>query len=186
MERIILISGKAESGKDLTANLMKEKLEENGKKVLITHYADLLKYIGVNFFEWNNEKDAYGRSLLQKIGQKVREKDKDYWVNSLLEMIGFSEELYDYIIISDVRYLNEIQKMQEKYGDKCFTVRVERDGHFSKLTKEQKQHSSETSLDYYSFNVILKNNSTEDKFKQLVYKYTEYTFLGNKTVTIYL
>ncbi len=39
-----------------------------GYKVLIAHYADLVKYVAKTFFEWNGEKDEYGRSLLQHIG----------------------------------------------------------------------------------------------------------------------
>ena len=41
---VILFSGSASSGKDYVANIMKEQLEEKGNRVLITHYADLLKY----------------------------------------------------------------------------------------------------------------------------------------------
>ena len=43
--KVITISGKAQNGKDTTAGLLKAALEADGYKVLITHYADLLKYI---------------------------------------------------------------------------------------------------------------------------------------------
>ena len=46
--KIITISAKARNGKDFCANLIKQKLESRGNKVLITHYADLLKYICKN------------------------------------------------------------------------------------------------------------------------------------------
>ena len=41
--RIVLISGKARSGKDVSAKIIKEYLLKAGKRVLITHYADFLK-----------------------------------------------------------------------------------------------------------------------------------------------
>lgn len=66
--KIISISGKAQSGKDTTAALLKEVLETDGYTVLIAHYADLLKYICKTFFGWNGVKDEAGRQMLQYIG----------------------------------------------------------------------------------------------------------------------
>lgn len=55
--KVITISGKAQNGKDTTAGLLKAALEADGYKVLITHYADLLKYICKQFFGWDGQKD---------------------------------------------------------------------------------------------------------------------------------
>ena len=63
--RVITISGKARSGKDTTALLLKEALEKKGYRVLITHYADLLKFVCKEYFGWNGEKDEEGRTLIQ-------------------------------------------------------------------------------------------------------------------------
>ena len=41
--KIIAISGKAQHGKDTTAEFLKSELETHGYKVQIAHYADLLK-----------------------------------------------------------------------------------------------------------------------------------------------
>ena len=91
MEKIILISGKAEAGKDYTANIIKENLEGDGKKVLTLHYADILKYYSRQYFGWNGEKDEYGRTLLQHIGQTVREKNMNYWVEQVCNVINLFE-----------------------------------------------------------------------------------------------
>ena len=66
--KVICISGKAQHGKDTSALMVKEMLEDDGYKVLIAHYGDLVKYICRTFFQWNGEKDEAGRSLLQRIG----------------------------------------------------------------------------------------------------------------------
>lgn len=66
--KVILVSGKARSGKDSFAEELKKILIEKNKRVLVTHYAGLLKYICGEFFDWDGEKDEYGRSLLQKVG----------------------------------------------------------------------------------------------------------------------
>ena len=49
--KVICISAKARHGKDTAAEIMKEYLEMQGKKVLITHFADLLKYLCKSLFE---------------------------------------------------------------------------------------------------------------------------------------
>lgn len=158
--KIITISAKARYGKDFTANLIKERLEEQGNKVLITHYADLLKYICKMFFGWNGEKDIYGRTLLQQVGQTVREKtDGDYWVDSLISIIKLFSDEWEYIIIPDVRYENEISKLKEEFD--VTTLRIERPNFDNGLTEEQKNHESEVALDNYIFNYKMINNGDE-------------------------
>ena len=68
--KIINISGKAMAGKDTCALILKEKLESKNKKVLITHFADLVKYVSKQFFNWNGIKDEQGRTILQRIGTR--------------------------------------------------------------------------------------------------------------------
>lgn len=86
--QIISISGKAQHGKDTTASYLKESLERRGKKVLITHYGDLVKYVCAAFLGWDGKKDEAGRSLLQRVGTEyVRSKDKDYWVRFVQFML---------------------------------------------------------------------------------------------------
>ena len=43
--QIIVISGKARHGKDTVAGIMKDVFEGWGKRVLVVHYGDLLKFI---------------------------------------------------------------------------------------------------------------------------------------------
>ena len=66
--QVIVISGKAQHGKDTTAGFLKDALEADGYPVLIAHYGDLVKYVCKMYLGWNGEKDEYGRSLLQYAG----------------------------------------------------------------------------------------------------------------------
>ena len=158
--KIICISGYAQSGKDTTGKLIKRHLEEQGNKVLITHYADLLKYICKMFFGWNGEKDIYGRTLLQQVGQIVREKtDGNYWVDSLISIIKLFLDEWEYVIIPDVRYENEISKLKDEFD--VTTVRIERPNFDNGMTDEQKNHESETALDNYIFDYKIINNGDE-------------------------
>ena len=69
--QVIVISGKAQHGKDTTAGFLKDALEADGYPVLIAHYGDLVKYVCKMYLGWNGEKDEYGRSLLQYAGQML-------------------------------------------------------------------------------------------------------------------
>ena len=156
---VILFSGSASSGKDYVANIMKEQLEEKGNRVLITHYADLLKYILKTYMEWDGEKDEKGRSLLQNIGTEViRKQEPDFWVNFVVKMITMLPVKWDYILIPDARFLNEIELIKQNPNFKTYTIKVVRKDYESNLTLEQKNHSSETSLKDYKFDYYINND----------------------------
>ena len=67
-KKVILISGKARSGKDTLAKVLGDYLKEQGKDVLITHYADSLKYICETVFKWDGKKDEKGLDSLFSAG----------------------------------------------------------------------------------------------------------------------
>lgn len=156
--KIINISGKAQHGKDTTALILKEKLESKNKKVIITHYADLLKYEAKQFFNWDGNKDEKGRQILQYMGTDViRKINPGYWVNFIKEFMSMFENEWDYVIIPDCRFPNEI----EAWGiDNWFNiaVRIIRDNFISNLTPEQLNHPSETALDDYEFDYYIFNS----------------------------
>ena len=88
MKKVILVSAKARHGKDTVAEIAKEQLESRGQKVLICHYADLLKYICKTFFEWDGVKDDNGRTILQHVGTDViRSNNQDYWVKFIIDLL---------------------------------------------------------------------------------------------------
>lgn len=158
--RIICISGKAQNGKDTTAGFLKEILEAQGKIVLIAHYGDLVKYVCRTFFGWNGEKDEYGRSLLQHVGTDiVRNQRPDYWVSFIKDMIELFPDEWDYVLIPDSRFPNEVDCMKET-GFDTLHVRVVRTNFVSPLTKEQQKHPSETALDNVAPDHIILNDGT--------------------------
>lgn len=145
--RVILISGKAQNGKDTTASMMKAELESSGSRVLLVHYADLLKYICRSFFGWDGEKDDYGRSLLQRVGTDViRAKDPDYWVRFIAQILTLFQSEWDYVLIPDCRFPNEIDFLTDA-GFDVLHLRVVRKQFTSPLSAEQQKHPSETALD---------------------------------------
>ena len=171
--KVICISAKAQHGKDTVANFMKECLEAKEKRVLVTHYADLLKYICKTFFNWDGQKDTRGRTMLQHVGTEIiREQDPNYWVAFIADMLCFFEDQWDYVLIPDTRFPNEIDYLKNAGFDVLY-IRVIRENFESPLTKEQQNHPSETALDDYGADVMLYNDSTLDDLKYSVERLTD-------------
>lgn len=166
--KVICISGKAQHGKDTTAGMMKTALESMGHTVLIAHYGDLVKYVCRTFFGWNGEKDSYGRSLLQKVGTDiVREQCPNYWVDFIKDMLSMFPNEWDFVLIPDSRFPNEIDGLR-KAGLSVVHLRVRRDNFESPLTTEQQNHPSETALDHIVPDFLIVNDGTlEDLYNKV-------------------
>ena len=158
--KVICISGKAQHGKDTTAEYMLEELASSGKSVLVTHYGGLLKYICKTFFGWDGNKNKAGRELLQTVGTDViRKQNPDYWVEFIADFLKMFPNLWDYVIIPDCRFPNELDVLRE-HGLDVTHVRVVRFNFESPLTLEQKNHPSETALDGSIPDVYIYNQGT--------------------------
>lgn len=171
---IINIAGKAQHGKDTTALILKEKLESKNKKVVIAHYADLLKYEARQFFNWDGNKDEKGRHILQYMGTDViRAKNPDYWVGFIKEFMTMFENEWDYVIIADCRFPNEI-KLWEINNWPNISLRIIRDNFASGLTDEQLNHPSETALDDFVFDYCIYNDGDLNDLGEKVNKFVEW------------
>ena len=158
--KILCISGKAQHGKDTSAAIFRDKYTAAGKKVLIIHNADLLKFMCKQLFGWNGEKDDYGRHLLQYVGTDViRRQEPDFWIEFIKKVADFFNGEWDYIIIPDCRFPNEIDYLRGGNYD-VIHIRVVRPNFVSPLTPEQQQHPSETALDGVQPDIYLLNDST--------------------------
>lgn len=166
--KVILISGKAQNGKDTVASILKHKLSKDGYSVLVTHYADLLKFICSNYFDWDGQKDEDGRRLLQYVGTDIiRKQNPTLWVDFIAMILGYFKDNWDYVIIPDCRFPNEITKMVES-GFDTIHLRVKRTNFESPLTIEQQQHPSETALDDFGADYYIENSSTIENLKHNV------------------
>ena len=165
--KVICISGKARHGKDTAAEYIYSELTKRGHRVLIAHYGDLLKYICKTFFMWDGTKDEKGRHILQYVGTDIiRAKKPDYWVNFIADMLELFGDNWDYIIIPDSRFPNEIEHLKDRGFEIC-SLRVIRDNFKSELTKEQLKHPSETALDDYSFDYVVHNDVLDEFYSKL-------------------
>lgn len=169
---IITISGKAGHGKDSFALSLKSDLEKYGKKVFIIHYADYLKFLVKTVHNWNGEKDEKGRSLLQETGGLMRKIDPLFFIKRLEEIVFLAKDDYDYVLIPDARFPNELNYFETIY--RTYNVLVKRlyipEDKVVALTSVQKKDVSETSVDNSSFHFtyVFSGEDLED-----VYKYSK-------------
>ena len=124
MTEIICISGKPSRVKENIAVILKEELERRKKRVLVTHFADPLKQICREWFGWDGRNDAVGCSLLEYVGTEiVRAQRPDFWVDFTLGLLSIMGDEWDFVIIPDCRFQNELDN--ERYGFQPWHIRVE-------------------------------------------------------------
>lgn len=167
--KVICISGKARHGKDISGNMFSDELKSRGYRVLVTHYGDKVKFICKNYFGWNGLKDEEGRSLLQHVGTDiVRQQEENYWVDEVGQILYFFQNEWDYVIIPDARFPNEVYRLADVWNLDVTHVRVYRDNFESDLTPEQLLHASETALDDVDPDFKLHNTTLEELREQVI------------------
>ena len=174
MKGTIILSGKSGSGKDMTAQFMKEELAKHGQKALVIHYADAVKWFCRDFLDWDGKKDEVGRTLLQMVGTDiVRAKHPNFWVGIVVGLIQAFEPYkdFDVAIIPDARFPNEVNISLEHLKNSV-SVRIERknadgtDWINPTLTEDQRNHPSETSLDCFAFDYVIHNDEGLDTLRE--------------------
>jgi len=164
--RILMISGKSASGKDTVADFMERLLTDRGERVLKIHFGDLVKALLRACYGWNGIKDAEGRSMLQKLGTDImRNRYPTYWAEVVSKFISATYMDWDWVLIPDWRFINELDTICE-YNHDVTTIRVERitkDGEAilnPDMTMRQAEHQSENELDDFVFEWVIENSGT--------------------------
>lgn len=74
-------------------------------------------------------------------------------------MLEMFDDEWDYVLIPDCRFPNEFEVLAF-YGFDVNLVRVNRPAYMSCLTDFQQEHPSETALDDYPWDWVIKNDGT--------------------------
>lgn len=177
--KVIAISGHAQNGKDTVAGIIRDTLKSNGDRVLVTHYADLLKYMCRTFFDWDGSKDERGRHILQYVGTDIiRKQAPDFWVDFISNVLTYFRDNWDWVIIPDSRFPNEINKLISN-GFDVTHVRVVRPNFKSPLTEEQQKHLSETALDDVKPNFYIYNEGSIEELNEKIKLWVKENLYGN-------
>lgn len=166
---IIGLSGWARSGKDTVANYLVEKhgfvrvsFADQMRTALynLDPYVDLNGYrvslkVAVDMMGWEELKSQSGdiRGLMQRMGTEVGRKlwGEDFWVQAAMKSLPLSGN----VVFSDVRYPNEAEAIQKSGGE---VWRITRDG-----VGPANDHTSEISLDTYTFDRYIPNDGSVEE-----------------------
>lgn len=184
---IIGLSGRARSGKDTLGQYLIEIFKEKyNRHFMRVAFADELKKMCAEHFDlsyeqlWGDKKEEPDyrypketsdidlltsdifwtpREIMQEFGGFYRRIDRNFWVNILDKYVGNDKD----IIVTDVRYLNEVGYIEENGGVNIRVVRdVDNEIH-------GQDHASETELDNCAFDITVENNSTLEGLMSAAY-----------------
>lgn len=177
MNKIIAVSGRAQSGKDTFALLLNEILREEGKeeyKVLkfasaLKKIASILLGVEESMFEdadfknsvlgpeWNH---MTVRTLLRKLGTEAVRNNicENAWINCLADTIKNAESN---VIITDLRFPNEAEYIKSEGG---IIVNI-----VTPLSFKPSEHSSEIDLEFKLVDEYIGNFGSLHAYKDLIY-----------------
>jgi dephospho-CoA kinase len=162
--KIVMLSGKAGSGKDTVCNY----IVENYPGYRQYAFAKCLKdYVGAMYgisdtllYTQEGKKRIINvketkmsvRDILIMEATKKRKTDENYWVSMVIEQI--LKDKPENVVISDFRFPNEFYEMN-KYFDDILSVNIVREDYIFI------EDSSETSLDNFEHDIRIYNNSNK-------------------------
>ena len=164
--KIIILSGKAGSGKSSIA-----KIINNYKESIILSYASYIKEVAKNVLNWDGSEEDKPRDFLQQFGDEIKKINPDLLINRVIEDIKVYSYFYELIIISDARFEREIKCIKDNFK-KVYTINIY--GRDNNLKETQKNHITETSLDNYDkYDYKIKNDENvkekiEDILKEIL------------------
>ncbi len=155
--KLFIISGKARSGKGEISKIIENYYKK--EKCITISFAYYLKDYVKRIIGWDGNENTKPREFLQQLGiELIKNKiDDKLLINRILQDIEVFSYFYDIIIINDARLIDEIESIKQKYSN-SISIRVNRDED-NNLTKDEKNHITETGLNNYNnFDYIINNN----------------------------
>ena len=165
---IVGLSGYAQTGKDTVANYLierygftrvafadpiREAIYRLNPKIAIADMRDVPLATAVDGLGWESVKvdSSDARELLQRMGTEVGRHmfGENFWVDQAMQKIS----QYENVVITDVRYPNELEAILKASGEAWRIVKDD--------VSAVNRHGSETALDHYQFEYIIFNNGTK-------------------------
>lgn len=173
MTKLIGLGYRKGSGKDTVADILINHFGEDNMTRL--PWAGTLKEACKIIFGWDDthvygdmkeEHDGYWgmtpRHALQQVATELfRNWMPDIWIKANVRKIMYERDHGRHVVISDVRFLNEIEVIKRMGGEVWLIDRPEVVNH--------DEHASETELDkFYEWDKIIVNDGTIDQLKTKV------------------
>lgn len=170
--KVFVLSGKANSGKDTTAEFIDNYVKLKGYKVVNLQFSSYIKMYAKKISGWDGSEDSKPRTLLQQLGTDIiRNKIDNYlFINRIIEDIKVYSYYFDVITISDGRLPEELDSIKNAFKE-VYRLRVERPDFQSSLNEKELMHKTEVALnsyDDYEYKII--NDGTLEELNEKVKK----------------
>lgn len=170
--KIFLVAGKANSGKNEVAKLIKEFYIYKKEESVITEYSKYIKVMCKELTDWDGNPNTKPRAFLQEIGQKIRGINPTYFVDNMIRDMEIYNIYVQNVIISDVRLPLEIDKIKDNF-DEVYSIYVVNQFGASPLSFEEQSDITETALENYpNFDYVIANDDLS-KLKDKVFNFLE-------------
>ena len=165
MKKIYVLAGKARTGKDSVAKMMKDSYSvETVLTYSCTMY--LKKYIK-QIYGWDGKEETKPRGILQSLGREIKKQYPNFFIDRMEEDIKFLSNYCDIIIVTGVRLEKELAFLKEKFD--AVLIKTEKSLVDNNLTEEQKNDITETDVDnYISYDYIINNDNGLKELKKQV------------------
>lgn len=160
--KIVILSGVARSGKDKVSVFMRDNFLKSGKKVINLQFSKYIKDYAMNISDWDGKDETKPRKLLQFLGTEIVRKkiDDKFFIRRMIDDIKVYSYFFDVIIISDARFVNEIELVKSNFKS-VVSINIVRPNFVSELTLEERNHATETGLvGYEDFDRVIVNDGT--------------------------
>ena len=160
--KVILIAGKAGSGKTSLGNEIINLAESLNLRALQTEFSKYIKMYAKEIICYDGNPNNKPRKFLQDMGSFIRKDDELFFIRRILEDLKVYENYFDVVVISDVRLIQEIEEMKKsKYN--VTTIYIKNLSSNYNLTEEEKNHITEIELDnYQQFDYEIEVNNQEE------------------------
>jgi hypothetical protein len=173
---IFIIAGKANCGKDTTAEIIDNYAMVKNLKAVNLQFSYYIKMYAKVLTGWTGEEETKPRSLLQQLGTDVIRDhiDNYFFINRIVGDIKVYSYYCDLITISDARLPEEVDTIANTF-DNVYKIKIERPGFENNLTATEKKHRTEIGLDNYTnYDFVIQNDGTiedlNNKIKDLLDK----------------
>lgn len=177
MNKVILLTGKARSGKNTFATCIHDQLNQYGGRTSWELALAHPLHMAVGGFFAGHSSDVLGsnketelikgvspRMLMQELGAIVRAQDQDAFCKMLEKRITAGSDRgirADFVVITDCRYDNEVKYFKERYDSIC--VEIARPDLSSFTVRE---HHSENGVSQELIDAQVWNNGGLDKLDE--------------------
>ena len=122
--KIFIITGKANSGKDTTAEFINNYVKLKGLKAVNLQFSYYIKMYAKEISGWDGNEDNKPRSLLQTLGTDIIRKqiDEMLFINRIIQDIMVYSYYFDVITISDGRLPIELDSIKHTFSNVIIPV----------------------------------------------------------------